>query len=139
MTDTKNQSNQASDILNIENLINSYNLKLNSLTRDLQEQKSMLQSILDSDSEYRQLSQESEKISKNKSIARQKIVKQPNVVSIIDKTKELKNELREVKIAMSDYLAQYVSLSGSRQIESPDGTLMDIIYSARLIKNKSQS
>jgi hypothetical protein len=137
MTDTKTQPNQGSDIINVENLINSYNLKLDSLTRDLQEQKSMLQSILDNDSEYSELAQEAEKISKTKSVARQKALKQSNAVTIIDKTKEIKNELREVKIAMSDYLTQYITLSGSRQIEAPDGTLMDIIYSARLIKKRT--
>lgn len=137
MTDTKNQTNPATDIINVENLINSYNLKLDSLTRDLQEQKSMLQSILDNDSEYTELAQEADKISKTKSVARQKALKQSNAVSIIDKTKEIKNELREVKIAMSDYLTQYITLSGSRQIEAPDGTLMDIIYSARLIKKRT--
>ncbi len=137
MTNTKTQPNQGSDIINVENLINSYNLKLDSLTRDLQEQKSMLQSILDNDTEYSQIAQETDKISKTKSIARQKALKQSNAVSIIDKTKEIKNELREVKIAMSDYLTQYITLSGSRQIEAPDGTLMDIIYSARLIKKRT--
>ena len=137
MTDTKTQTNPAGDIINVENLINSYNLKLDSLTRDLHEQKGMLQSILDNDSEYTQLDQEAQKISKTKSVARQKVLKQSNAVSIIDKTKEIKNELREVKIAMSDYLTQYITLSGSRQIEAPDGTLMDIIYSARLIKKRA--
>jgi len=137
MTETKNPTNAASDIINVENLINSYNLKLDSLTRDLQEQKSMLQSILDSDSEFSQLALEAEKVTKTKSIARQKALKQSNAISIIDKTKDIKNELREVKIAMSDYLTQYITLSGSRQIEAPDGTLMDIIYSAKLVKNKT--
>jgi len=137
MTDTKTQPNQGSDIINVENLINSYNLKLDSLTRDLQEQKSMLQSILDNDSEYSELEKEAQKLSKIKSVARQKALKQSNAVSIIDKTKEIKNELREVKVAMSDYLTQYITLSGSRQIEAPDGTLMDIIYSARLIKKRT--
>ncbi len=137
MTDTKTQTNPAGDIINVENLINSYHLKLDSLTRDLHEQKGMLQSILDNDSEYCKLDQEADKISKTKSVARQKALKQSNAVSIIDKTKEIKNELREVKVAMSDYLTQYITLSGSRQIEAPDGTLMDIIYSARLIKKRS--
>jgi vacuolar-type H+-ATPase subunit I/STV1 len=137
MTDTKTQTNPTSNIINVENLINSYNLKLDSLTRDLHQQKSMLQSILDNDSEYSQLAQEADKISKTKSVARQKSLRQSNAITIIDKTKEIKNELREVKIAMSDYLTQYITLSGSRQIEAPDGTLMDIIYSARLIKNRT--
>lgn len=97
----------------------------------------MLQSILDSDSEFSQLALEAEKVTKTKSIARQKALKQSNAISIIDKTKDIKNELREVKIAMSDYLTQYITLSGSRQIEAPDGTLMDIIYSAKLVKNKT--
>jgi len=137
MAQTKIQTNPATDIINVENLINSYNLKLDTLTRELREQRGMLQSILDNDSEYNQLAQEAEKLSKTKSIARQKVLKQPNAVSIIDKTKEIRNELREVKTAMSDYLTQYITLSGSRQIESPDGTLMDIVYSARLTKKRT--
>lgn len=137
MNDKKTQTKPATDIINVENLINSYNLKLDSIVRELQEQKSMLQSVLDNDTEYSQLAQEADKVSKTKSMARQKVLKQSNVVSIIEKTKDLKNELREVKIAMSDYLTQYITLSGSRQIEAPDGTLMDIVYSARLIKKRT--
>ena len=37
----------------------------------------------------------------------------------------------EGSISDADYLAQYVVLSGTNQIEGPDGVLRQIIYSAK--------
>ena len=43
-------------------------------------------------------------------------------------------QVKELRVALSDYLAQYVNLSGSNQIEGPDGVTRQIIYTARLVK-----
>ena len=56
-----------------------------------------------------------------------------SVPGLVEKAKDLQNQIKELKVALSDYLSQYVTLSGSTQIELPDGTMRDIIYTARMV------
>lgn len=128
--------NQISNLLNIESLINSSSSRFDTLQREYQEQKSQLDSILDSDLEYQQLDQEAKKQSKLKTIAKQKIMSRPEAAQIVEKMKDAQIQIRELKTAISDYLAQYVTISGTNQIEGPDGVLRKIIYTAKLVKSK---
>lgn len=128
--------NQISNLLNIESLINSSSSRFDTLQREYQEQKSQLDSILDSDLEYQQLDQEAKKQSKLKTIAKQKIMNRPEASQIAEKMKDAQIQIRELKTAISDYLAQYVTISGTNQIEGPDGVLRKIIYTAKLVKSK---
>jgi len=58
-------------------------------------------------------------------------------VVIVEKVKDLSAETKELKVALSDYLSQYVTLSGSNQFEGKDGVIRKIVYSAKLIKLQS--
>ena len=56
--------------------------------------------------------------------------------TVLEKIKDNQQQLKELKIALSDYLSQYVKLSGTNQIEGPDGVVRQIIYTAKLVKSK---
>jgi len=125
------------DLIAIESLINSYNLKFDSLSSELKQHKAMLQGLFDNDSEYQQLEKDYQKTSKLKSVVKQKVKNQPNALGIIDKIKDIQGQVREIKVALSDYLSQYVAVSGIKEFEGPDGVLRQIIYTAKLVrKNK---
>lgn len=128
--------NQALNIINTESLINTASARLNDLTYEAKEYKAMLDEILESDIEFQEIDKEAKKQAKLKALARQKALNTPNAKTNIDKLKETQTQLREVKVALSDYLAQYVKISGSNQIEGPDGVVRRIIYTAKLVKTK---
>lgn len=128
--------NQSLNIINTESLINTANSRLNDLTYEAKEYKSMLDEILDSDTEFQEIDKEAKKQAKLRAQARQKALNTPGAKTNIDKLKETKIQLREVKTALSDYLSQYVKISGSNQIEGPDGVVRKIIYTAKLVKTK---
>jgi cell shape-determining protein MreC len=130
------EENQAQNILNIESLINNASSHLDTLTREAQEQKSMIDALLENDAEYQEVEKEAKKQSKLKTIARQKALNVSEAKSTLEKLKDAQIQIKEIKTAMSDYLAQYVSLSGTNQIEGPDGVLRQIIYIAKLVKSK---
>lgn len=134
----KNMSdeNKVATLLNIESLINSANSKLNDLTYEVKEYKSMLDEILESNVEFQEAEKEAKKTAKLRAAARQKALNIPAAKTNIDKLKETQTQLKEIKIALSDYLSQYVSLSGTNQIEGPDGVVRQIIYTAKLVKSK---
>ena len=128
--------NQALNIINTESLINTANARLNDLTYEAKEYKAILDEILESDTEFQEIDKEAKKQAKLRATARQKALNTPGAKTNIDKLKETQTQLREVKTALSDYLAQYVKISGSNQIEGPDGVVRRIIYSAKLVKTK---
>ena len=77
---------------------------------------------------------EAAKTAKVKTLAKSKVLEHSEAKSVVEKIKDNQSQIKELKVALSDYLAQYVTLSGSNQIEGPDGVLRQIIYSAKLVK-----
>lgn len=136
MPNENQNPNQVANLLNIESLINSSTARFETLQKEYQEQKSQLDSILDSDVEYQEVAQEAQKQAKLKTIAKQKVLTRPECTQLVEKIKDSQIQIKELKTAMSDYLAQFVILSGTNQIEGPDGVLRQIIYTAKLVKTK---
>lgn len=129
-----NSKNLASNLINIESLVNSHDQRLDTLTKELKTQKNMLNDILDNNEEYRLTATEASKQAKLKTLAKQKVLKSPESMSLVEKIKDNQAQIKELKVALSDYLAQYVALSGSNQIEGTDGVLRTIVYTAKLVK-----
>jgi hypothetical protein len=131
-----NDTSSALNLVNVESLINSTNSRFDTLDKEFKEQKSMLDAILENDLEYQEAALAAQKLAKQKMIARQKVLQKPEAAHIVEKIKDYQSQIKELKVALSDYLAQYVTLSGTNQIEGPDGVLRQIIYSAKLVKSK---
>lgn len=126
--------NPASNLLNIESLINSHDSRLSTLEGELKVQREMLKSLLDNDSEFQKLDEDVKKLNKLRTLAKNKVQSLSNAKTIIEKMKDAQIQIKELKVALSDYLAQYVTLSGSNTLEGPDGVLRQIIYTARLVR-----
>ncbi len=134
LNDMADSKNLASNLINIESLVNSHDQRLDTLTKELKTQKNMLNDILDNNEEYRLTATEASKQAKLKTLAKQKVLKSPESISLVEKIKDNQAQIKELKVALSDYLAQYVALSGSNQIEGTDGVLRTIVYTAKLVK-----
>ena len=128
--------NQVQNLLNIESLINTATVRLDEISKQLQEQKGMIDALLENNTEYQEIEKEAKKQAKLKTSAKQNVLSAPEAKSTLDKLKENQMQAKELKIALSDYLAQYVALSGTNQIEGPDGVVRQIIYTAKLVKTK---
>jgi len=136
MPNENQNPNQVANLLSIESLINTSTARFEVLDKEYKEQKSQLDSVLDSDIEYQEVAQEAQKQSKLRMIAKQKVMARSECIHLVEKIKDAQIQIKELKTAMSDYLAQYVTVSGTNQIEGPDGVLRKIIYTAKLVKTK---
>ena len=134
LNDMADSKNLASNLISIESLIKSHDLRLDTLTKELRIQKDMLDGILDNNEEYRLTATEASKQAKLKTIAKQKVLKSPESMALVEKIKDYQAQIKELKVALSDYLSQYVTISGSNQIEGSDGVLRTIVYTAKLVK-----
>jgi predicted nuclease with TOPRIM domain len=136
MPNENQNPNQVANLLNIESLINASTARFDNLQKEFQDLKSQLDSVLESDNEYQEVFQEAQKQAKLKTVAKQKVMARPECSQLVEKIKDAQLQLKELKTALSDYLSQFVILSGTNQIEGADGILRQIIYSAKLVKTK---
>lgn len=127
-------SSDLSALTSIENLIHSHNTRLESLQKELKTHKMMLEALLENDKEYQEAASAAAASTKLKTQAKAKVLSVTDAKNQVGKIKEQQMEAKELKIALSDYLSQYVVLSGSNQIESPDGQVFDIVSNAHLSK-----
>ncbi|MDD4135527.1 MAG: hypothetical protein PHN66_00475 [Candidatus Shapirobacteria bacterium] len=88
MPNENQNPNQVANLLNIESLINSSTARFDTLQKEYQEQKSQLDSILDSDVEYQEVAQEAKKQAKLKTIAKQKVMARPEANQLVEKMKD---------------------------------------------------
>ncbi len=119
-------------IVLLQSLIDQHRDKLKTLEQESREHRAMLKSLFESDENYQEVDREWQKLNKLKKIARQKILATPEAKAVDDKVKANQAQIRELKTAFSDYLYQYATQSGSNQIEFPDGSLKQIVYTAKL-------
>lgn len=124
-----------STLNSIENLIHSHNTRLEALQKELKTHKMMLEALLENDKEYQEAASANAVAAKLKTQVKAKVLSVTDAKNQVEKIKEQQVEAKELKIALSDYLSQYVVLSGSTQIESPDGQIFDIVSNAHLTKN----
>ena len=73
-------------------------------------------------------------LQKKKAEAKQNVLKSPSNASLNQKIKDMRQEIKELKKALSDYLQQYQKIADTDQIETEDGEVRQIQYSAHLIK-----
>ena len=73
-----------------------------------------------------------------KAEAKQNVLKSPSNASLNQKIKDMRQELKELKNALSNYLQQYQKIADTDQIESEDGEVRQIVYNAHLIKLSSK-
>lgn len=130
-------SNTATNLLHIESLISSHDSRLSTLEKELHENKVMLDDLFNGDPEYLEANDAAKKASKVKTLAKNKVMQRSEAKSIDDKIKDFQMQIKELKVALSDYLSQYVTLSGTNTFTAPDGAVWQILYSARINKKSN--
>lgn len=65
------------------------------------------------------------------------ILNLPANAGLNEKVKDLSGEVKELGGALSDYLREYQRMSGVNEIESEDGEVHEIVYTARLVKKSN--
>lgn len=128
---------QTTILVNLEGLIKQNISSIGKLEEEAKKYKEMIDSILQNDEVYQTHEKQAKDAVKLKSSTKAEILKRQEVKQTADKLKELKTEIREIKESMSSYLTEYQRLSGSSQVENEEGELMEIVYTAKLVKRRS--
>lgn len=136
---TKNQlpvdaNQEVTSLFTVENLIKTHVSHIESVKLELHKHAEMMNDVLNNDEGYKKAADEVKELTKKKTEAKQNVLKSPANASLNQKIKDMKQELKELNIALSNYLQQYQKLADTDQIESEDGEVRQIVYSARLVK-----
>ena len=132
-----NDTNGATVLLELEKTIKNHITLIDKNKAELKKQREMLESALQNDETYRTHSETAKEAAKVKAKTKSQILQQPANKQLADKVHELSSEIRELNTALSDYLREYMRMSGTNEIETDDGEVREIVYVAKLVKKKS--
>ena len=129
--------NDAMLLVRIEEMIKTHIGQIDDLQAEITKRRDMVNDIFANE----EIFQEHDKVAKEavrvRNNTKKEIIKRSDVAELTNKLKELKSEQKELRGGLSDYLREYQRLSGSNEIETDDGQVREIVYSAKLVK-KSQ-
>ncbi len=123
-------------IMSLENMINGYMVDLKKLQDTLKDQSGMLKGTYENDAEYAGVVEKAKDVQKMKQTIKERLMKDPSVSLLEAKVNDLKQEVKDVRQALSDYLQQYYQESGLTQITGADGEVHDIVATVRLVKKR---
>lgn len=123
-------------LLNLEAMIKSYITQLETKREELKKYKEMMSAVLANDATFVEEQRNVKEAQKKLKNIRSKLMQQPEVMETSQVLKDTTTEVKEMDVALSDYLREYQRLSGSTEIVTDNGQVHEITYIAKLIKKK---
>jgi hypothetical protein len=136
--DASETQNQATVLLSLEELIKRHISSIEKLQVESKKHREMFDDAFENSPVYRENAEKAKEAQKLKATTRQEILKQPQMIQLADRIKTMREELRDLKLALSDYLVEFQRLSGLREIQDEQGEFREIINSAKAIKKATK-
>jgi cell division septum initiation protein DivIVA len=124
----------AGGVIDLTGLINSDVAQIEHLKVEMGKYKEMLDSIFASDSTYQAHDTAVKEAVKVRSGTKRQILNQSQAADLQEKINENRTHIKELNNDLSDYLQEYAKSTGLTSIETEDGQVRQIVYSARLVK-----
>lgn len=132
------KSSQAIVLSNLESLIKSHITNIGRLQSEFKKQKEMFDNVLSNDPTYKEHDAKAKEAVKVKSETKAQILKQPSVIQVSNKMKDIRSELKNFQEELSEYLLEYQRMSGATTIEDEKGEVLEIVNSAKVVKGMSK-
>lgn len=127
---------QAMGILQVEEYINQQMADIAKLREEMRLVKSTVDDSFQNDAQYRELETKSKEAAKVKNTYKKQMMNDPAVAEQSNKLDGMKAEIRDMSVALSDYLREYNRLTGMSQFETRDGEVLEIVNVFKLVKKK---
>lgn len=129
--------NQAAALVNIENVVKRNILEIDRLNELLKTQRDSYTDAFETDMAYAQETEKLEEAKRARNVIRDKILQQPSVIDLSQKIDATKEELKELKLGLSDYLKEFEEVSKTNQIEVADNDIREIVNVRKLVKKST--
>ena len=133
---TQTQSSTAETIVHLTGLIQGYITGIAQAKNELAENRGMLDDALINDPGYKEALDKAKEATKQKNAVKSQLMKQPNLMELNEKVKDLRLQVTEQEKTMSELLQQYAQLTGATTFEDASGNVKEIIYVATLVSPK---
>ena len=110
--------------------------RLNELQNEAKKLKDMVEDGLAGSEAYKIVSEKAKDAANEKTQVRKSLLSTPEMISLLNKNKEIASEIKEKRISISDYILEFQRLSGANEIDLGDGEVMQIENSAKLVRKK---
>ncbi|OGD08251.1 hypothetical protein A2397_05550 [Candidatus Amesbacteria bacterium RIFOXYB1_FULL_44_23] len=120
--------------IDLTGMINSTMSQVEKLKIEAGKLKEMLDDIFQNDPTYQAHDKAVKEASKIRGNTKKQILKMPQAADLSNKILELRAQIKERNQELSDYLQDYARTTGTNSFETEDGTVRQIIYTARLVK-----
>lgn len=107
---------------------------IRSIEEQIKEAGKMLKEALLGNETYRNQEEEVKDTAKTRNELKKQLMESPELKSLADRIKSLRNELKERKETQSQTALEYSRQSGEERITAPDGTVYEIVKVAKLVK-----
>jgi len=132
------QESKVDSILRLEQIIKKYLFSLEQLQEDVRMQSAMLSDLFENDKTYKEHAEKAKAAIKQRNFTKMEIMKQSQGSAILNKIKDLKDEMKTTRTALSDYLIEYNKTSGLNQITDSEGKILEIVYSTKLVRKSGK-
>lgn len=128
--------NAAMSLLSIENNIKMHLANLEKTRQELKEYTSMFNDSFANDAEYKKLNDQAKDANRLKNTAKQRILKQPAVMELQNKLKHMKEDIKEMQDALSDYARSYIAIAGTNQMTTDEGEILEFVQTTKLVRKR---
>lgn len=122
-----------STITNLTSLINGHIAGLEREKESLGKLSEMLSDILANDPKYKEASDKTKELIKEKGKAKANVLQQSTAHDLAFKIKDSRIEIRQLSSELSGFLTEYQKLTGNNEFEGEDGEMRQIIVTARIV------
>lgn len=129
---------QSAVLTSLDQMIKAHVSSIDKLKTEVKKLREMIQDGFANDAVYKEHDDAAKAAAKVRQATKAQIMKQPAVLTLVQKMKTLNSELKEKQYSLSDYLLEYQRLSGANQIETDDGQVLEIVNSAKIVRKASK-
>ncbi|HLL60129.1 MAG TPA: hypothetical protein VK338_00265 [Candidatus Nitrosocosmicus sp.] len=138
LSETPTDENAGVSLMNLENVIKRHILDIERLQEQYKKQKEMYEDGFETEGEYAKKADELETMKREVRAIKDRITSQSSMVDLAQKMNATKEEIKDLRSALSDYLEEYHKTSKTNQIEIDRGDIREIISIIKLIKKSSK-
>lgn len=125
---------QSQVLTSLDEMIKTHVQSIDRIKVEARKLKETIEDGFMNDAVYKEHDDAAKAAAKVRQATKAQIMKQPAVLTLVQKLKTLSSELKDKRLSLSDYLLEYQRLSGANQIETDDGEVLEIVNSAKIVR-----
>ena len=131
------EGDKATAMLSLENTIKNHVDSIDKLKDEMKQVREMYQDSFNNNPTFKEHQDRVKEVAKSKASVRAEIAKQPSVANLGQKLKDIKFDIKEKQLTLSDLLLDYKEQFGATQLDLFGGEGV-IVLTAKLVKKSKK-